>query len=262
MIQIVFILFFSLNLINNNDWVFQKKLNLNIESIEIDNLQNIYTLKNTTVSKYDKKGNFLSEYSNSQYGNITSCDISDPMRILLFYEEYNQVIFLDNELAEISSPIMLDDLNQGQVKLACSSEQSGFWIYSQQNQELLHYNTDLHLINKSQRLSSVIVENIEPNFLIEKNNKLYLNIPGYGIMLFNIYGNYMKTIPIKELDDFQVKNQKIIFNTENCLVQFNIALIDYDTLCFNLEKSTYDIKTERDIAIILDENGLSIYNYE
>ena len=152
MIPFIFILFFSLSLIGNNDWVFQRKLNLNIESIEIDNLQNIYTIKNTTVSKYDKKGNYLAEYSNSHYGHIASCDVSDPMRIILFYEEFNQLIFLDNELAEISSPIILDDLNQGQINLACCSEQNGFWIYSQQNQELLHYNKDLYLVNKSQRL--------------------------------------------------------------------------------------------------------------
>ncbi len=259
MIRFLIIVILLFNVHTDKQWILTKTLNVKGGNITIDNLQNIYIISDNTLLKYDKHGNYLSEYSNNYSGLITSVDVSDPMRILIFYEEFNQIIFLDNNLSEIGSPILLDDLNYGPIKLASGSEQSGFWIYCVQLQQILHLNKDLKLVNKSPKLSSIITNDLAPNFLLEKNNNVYLNLPNTGILVFNSYGHYLKTLPLKELDDFQINNQKVTFNRNNCIITFNMKLIDYDTLCINESDSIIDIKVEQDISIVKNKEEILIY---
>lgn len=51
---------------------------------------------------YIKKNNTqLWQYKNLSLGKITKIDLQNPLKIVLFYEGFNSVILLDNQLNEI-----------------------------------------------------------------------------------------------------------------------------------------------------------------
>jgi len=82
--------------------------------------------------------------------------------------------------------------------------------------------------------------NIQPNFLIEHNGKLYLNSPNDGILIFDIYGSYLKTIPLKNLESFQVQYPYIFYTLNKKFYSFhlltfeNIEITDISEDCSNI----------------------------
>jgi len=64
-----------------------------------DHLGQFYMFDDKQITKYDQKGNRVCSYSNNQLGSISHADVSDPLRIMLFYRDFNKLVFLDKNLA-------------------------------------------------------------------------------------------------------------------------------------------------------------------
>ena len=61
-----------------------------------DNLGNGYVYDLNTIIKYSPNGDSIGTYSNNRLGNITSIDVTNPYKILVFYADYSIIVFLDN----------------------------------------------------------------------------------------------------------------------------------------------------------------------
>jgi len=69
----------------------------------------------------------------------------------------------------------------------------------------------LQINERSGNLQQVTGYTPEPNYMLERDNFLYLNDPATGILIFDKYGSYYKTVPVKGLASFQVFNRKLIY---------------------------------------------------
>ena len=58
-----------------------------------------YSIKNNIFYKTSSRE--ILEYKNISLGKITNIDLQNPLKIILFYENFNFVIVLDNKLNEI-----------------------------------------------------------------------------------------------------------------------------------------------------------------
>ena len=77
--------------------------NGNIISFKVDKLNNIYTIdKKAELIKYDHKGTRLYTYTDKTLGPIDHLDVSNPLKLLAFYRDYQSLIFLDNTLSVTS----------------------------------------------------------------------------------------------------------------------------------------------------------------
>ena len=63
-----------------------------------DNFGHEYFIKDNVFCK--KTGNVVLEYKNLSLGKITRADIRNPLQIMLFYENFNTAVLLDNQLNE------------------------------------------------------------------------------------------------------------------------------------------------------------------
>lgn len=220
-----------------------------------DNLGNAYLVKGPVLRKFDAKGIFQKEFSNKNFGSISSADAGNPLRPVLFYRDFNRVIFLDNTLSQNGDAVQLDALGFPLTTLAASSHDNGLWIYDQQNFELIRFNRNLQIEQRTGNLSQVLgVDSLQPNFLLEKDNRLFLNNPSTGILVFDIFGTYSKTIGIKGLKQFQVSEDRIFWYAQD--MQF----VDIRTLeqggRGNSENETIDqLMSQPDISVVRRENG-------
>jgi hypothetical protein len=98
-----------------------------------DNQSNLYIVKANELTKYDKKGKLLYKYSNKNFGNIDFVDASNMLRLLVFYKNFSQIVFLDNTLSLNGESVSLDKIGFQQTQLVCSSHNNGLWLYDQQN---------------------------------------------------------------------------------------------------------------------------------
>lgn len=177
-----------------------------------DNLGNAYLINGPTIRKFDSHGIFQKEFSNKNFGAVSSVDATNALRIVLFYRDFNRVIFLDNTMSQNGDPVQLEALGFPLATLAAYSHDNGLWIYDQQNFELIRFNRSLQIEQRTGNLSQVLgIDSLQPDFILEKDNRLFLHNPSTGIMIFDIFGTYSKTIPVKDLKNFQVEDDNIIW---------------------------------------------------
>ena len=188
-----------------------KSIETQADFFTTDNQSNVYTVKANVLSKFDKTGKLLYKYSNKNFGSISFVDASNMLKILVFYKSYLTIVFLDNTLSQNGEPISFDKLGFLQTQLVCSSNNSSLWIYDQQNLQLVRLDQNLTPTQQTGNLSVLLGINLQPDALIEYDNKVYLNNPVTGILIFDIYGTYYKTIPVKDAKQFQPFNGRVFY---------------------------------------------------
>ncbi len=186
----------------------------------IDGFANVYVLHVDEIKKFNTQGNFQKTFSNKRYGTIQSIDVTNPLKVLVYYRDFQQVLFLDNQLSPTSNIISLENLGYEQASLVCTSLNNSFWLYDKQNNELVRFDSELKSLLKTGNLKRILNMDIKPNFMREHGNYLYLNCPDEGILMFDIYGTYYKTIPVKNLSEFSVINGNIFYFQKQVLKEY------------------------------------------
>jgi hypothetical protein len=191
-----------------------------------DNLGNIYTVKEDEMLKYNASGKFLMRYSNLKLGNITTVDAVNPLKILLYYRDFQTIVFLDDQLTANSENISLEALGHEQTDLVCASVNNSFWIYDKQNNELTRFNESSKKVASTGNLKQVLRREMNPNYMREYNNYLYLNCPETGIYVFDIFGAFSKIISIKGLKQFQVNEDIVYYKKDSGICSYNHKLFE------------------------------------
>ena len=196
------------------DTVFSLKTN--VELVRSDNLGNLYLIQNEKIMKLSPQGDTLFVSSNKLSGQITEMDVSFALKPLLFYQDQNMVSILDNTLSPQGENILLDDFSIFQPLSVCNSFSGNtIWIYNQDNFELIKLNSENGIEFRSGNLIQLTGLDMNITGMIEYKNKLYINNPEYGIMVFDIFGTYLKLIPVKHADHFQPIDELISYKKGN-----------------------------------------------
>lgn len=191
-----------------------------------DNLGNAYLVNEDELVKYLASGKFFARYSNLKLGAITSVDATNPLKLLLYYRDFQQVVFLDNQLSKNSEAVSLEQLGYEQTDLVCAAANNGFWLYNKQNNELIRFDENLKKIAFTGNLKQVLQHEFNPNFMLEHNGYLFLNCPASGIYVFDIFGAFSRVIAIKNLSQFQVNENIIYYQKDSAFCSYNFKLFD------------------------------------
>ncbi len=204
-------------------------LNIRAQKIAIDNIGNIYSINDFLITKY-LTNKQIKTFSIKTLGTLHHIDVTNGLRVLLYFKDFQKILFLDSQLSQNGDPIELSNLELEQTSLVGSSFNNGFWIYNQANNELLRFNQNMEITIKSGNIKRLLNIDIQPNFMVEHNGKLYLNSPNIGILLFDIYGAYLKTIPITQLTSFQIQYPYIFYAYADKFYSYNINTFETHTI--------------------------------
>ncbi len=258
--KLFFILFlFICGAFRTSDYTPVKTISSSASFITTDNLGNLYMIVNNELRKYDSDGNLLKTFSDKSHGSLASIDVSDPLKILLFYHDFRQVVFLDNMLSIKNDALLIDDLEILQPLLVCSSYDNGFWIYDQQDFQLIRFDKNLQKSYESGNISQLTGIEIKPNFLAETRGNVYLNDPENGIIIFDKYGTYAKTLPIKNLSSFQIIDDNILYSTDTSLIRYNFKTFEQQSMSLPV-KNIINARYEKGRLYIQDSNSVKIYS--
>lgn len=259
--HILYFIFYISHLYTNENLGLIKKIEVPSENFTTDNLGNIYVTQENELKKYDSNGELLYTFSNNNYGNIETIDVSNSLRVLVFYADFNSIIFLDNTLSPITDFILLEEIDIFEPKLLCSSVQNGFWIFENTNNQLIHF-TENYKKNNSIRIN-LFEKSFEPNFILERNNQIYINYPDTGIVVYSNLCNFQKIIQIKNLINFQITEENLLYfdTLKQAITVYNFKqenLFDIDIP--RKEKKT-NARIEQDRLYFLIGNLLYIYRF-
>jgi len=257
----ILMLFFQANIEKPINFVWIQDVTIKSDYILTDQLGNIFSISNNSITRISFTENSNISYSNTQLGKIFSADVSDPFRLILFYKDFNKVLFLNNQLAELRSAIDLNDLGYLNVLAVGASSRGGFWIYENDLGQLIYFDKSLVIAQKSSLLLDLIDNSpdLENAQIIEKNDFVYLGIPKQGIFLFDIYGTFLKKYPLNDISNFQVIGQNIVYFSNNELKVYNTQTFETENNKLPVEKIV-DGKVEGLKVFLLLDDRISIYS--
>lgn len=222
-----------------------------------DNLGNAYVIQGNEILKYLPNGKLFNRYSNMMRGNITSVDATNPLKLLLFYRDFSKIQFLDNQLSE-NHLISLQDLGLEQSTLVCISFDNGFWVYDQISFSLIRFNQAFDKTQEVRNINQNIGYEPQPNFLHESGDWVYLNNPETGILVFDIFGTYFKTIPLKNLNDFQIAGENLLYFREGKLLSYNLKTLAEGEVQLPSDEIKM-LRVEKEKLMILTKESLKVY---
>ncbi|WP_173966544.1 hypothetical protein [Flavobacterium collinsii] len=179
-----------------------------------------YQIKNNVFSK--TKGKEVFEYKNVSLGTITKVDLQNPLKIVLFYEDFNTAVLLDNQLNKITD--INFSLNNTPIIVSAigMSTQNQLWIYNTLNQQIGLFD---YLNNEYKTVSTPLTETIK--YYQTDFNTFYWIDKKNNWFSCTIFG---KTTALGKVPDFDaieiVNNHQYIFSKANLLYFKDITTPD------------------------------------
>lgn len=227
-----------------------------------DKLQNIYLASpQNEVVKYDKTGKAIFRYNNNRLGDLTLIDASNPFKIGLFYPELGNLIFLDRTMTQ-TGDFRLFDFNLIQIDAIALAADNNIWIYDKLDFALKKIDQNGALVFESGDLSLTLDEPISPNFLIEREQQIYVNDPNIGILVFDVFGQYEKTLEFKNLETFQILDGRLLFFQNGQLQAFNLqSLLMQEVKLPEGVGKDVEVLVQKNRLYVLENGELRIFEF-
>ncbi|MBR5984329.1 MAG: hypothetical protein IK025_11505 [Bacteroidales bacterium] len=191
--------------------------------VEVDRLGNIYLVRNNTVAKYDAEMNFICAYDNYPAGSMSSLDVSNPFKVIVFYSEFNKLIYLDSKLAELLSPLMLDDAGLYNIKVVCSSSFGGFWVFDGQNSCVRRVTTNLEVSQQGTNIYDRLGD-ADVVAMRESINYLFLLTDDGKVLILDKFGNFYRAFEIDgECSDICIENDILYYSSNGVIIAYDVA---------------------------------------
>ncbi|MGB1039621.1 MAG: hypothetical protein ACPGVD_01960 [Flavobacteriales bacterium] len=200
------------------------KTDNSVSFLSQDKLGNIYQISDMKITKYSTILDTIVTNSIFSSGTISSLDTRNPLQLMLFYKQQQEIVLLDNTLSE-TNKIALAFFEW--IDLACmSNRDNAFWLYSKTTQSLIKTNNQGKVVSRFKNIAQLVKKDIDPTQLIEYNNQVYLFDHNEGLFIFDLYGNYVKRIQLKNAENVKFFKEKVFFRVENSVFSYNLFSFD------------------------------------
>jgi hypothetical protein len=166
----------------------------------VDYIGNYYVQNNNELWMFNRADTVFRKFSIISLSDVTNIDASNALKIQLYYKELGKIIYIDNNVSDFTQSISLNDFDLAQSTLVCASYDNGFWTYLPGTMSLFRYDQNLHRVVNIESIGRFFqLDMMEPTFMKEYSNTLYMFIPDYGLLLFDVFGAYIRTIALRDL---------------------------------------------------------------
>lgn len=166
-----------------------------------------------SMNKSDKK-----TYFDSQLGKLEAAIVTNPLQIILFYKDFNTLVFLDNQLNEttrIEGNKSENNLIFDKIGLA---QKNNFWFYEPNVQKIGLYNFK----NDTFKFISTFLD--QPIlFATSFYNNYYWITTDYNLYVISVYGKITALGKVPDFDKFQLlTDTEFLFSKDNLLYHYNL----------------------------------------
>lgn len=252
---IVLISYFSINAQEIAAPLFSK-IPLKAETfVGVDEFQSVYYINNNILYKKSKTKIF--SYSNFSLGKITTVNIQNPFKLILFYQDFNAVMIVDNNLNELTEKIdFTEETLFNNVLYVTGSSQNNIWLYADDNKLHLYDYKTLSEQTQTQPLT-FYEEDYIPKTIISTYKNVWI-LSNAGVLQFNEYGNFIDTFEKAGIDSiYPFKKNYIFSQSESFFYQKEKATIP---ITLNHSHLIKDVSVNNAYISIYD--GEFIYQYE
>jgi hypothetical protein len=240
------------------EWKLAYSLPMKMNQAKLDQLNNIYTIHKGEVLKLDSYGKELNRYSNKLIGDDVHIDITNPMKVLLYSPDQMQLFTLDSRLGEMNETINFFRDGYEQISLVATSHSNGMWLYDPINFVLIRLDDKLNEDRRSLNIAQLLRLQLYPTDVIEVNDKVYLTDPAHGVFVFDIFGNYVKKVPIKGIEHLVINDGRMFFIEDQTLKTFRFVDSSIQEVPVDLGSVDF-VWLNRNRIVSLNPKGINIY---
>ena len=193
-----------------------------IAGAAMDNLDNLYIVSsNGQVRKFNSSGDSTGLYNQVRnFGQLSSIDVSNPLKLLLFYKDFSTIVTLDRYLSPIST-IDLKRFSILQPVAVGLSYDNNIWVYDEYDHKLKKIDEQGNNLMETADFRSVFNQTISPQKIINDNGLVYLADTLNGVFVFDNYGSFQKKIPLVNWQSIAISKSNIISTSNEWIIVYN-----------------------------------------
>jgi hypothetical protein len=240
----------------------QKKISGNFTQVYADNLLNIYTVNaSNQIKKYNSKGDSVAVYNNlTQYGNISSVDVTNGLKVIVYCKDFGIVNILDRFLRPINT-INLRQQNILQASAVILSYDGFIWVFDEVDFKIKKIDEKGKVLVETPDCRIVFPQFKAPVKIIDTDGILYLYEPSTGFLVFDYYGAFKQQLSYTNWQQVQVNNGYISGINNHKIYYQQPKLLQ--SMVYNLPSfidNGMQILRINNQCIVLQSNGVYIYN--
>lgn len=223
----------------------------------IDRLNNIYTVdENGNVNKFDKEGNVSLQYSPQQLADISLIEAWNPLKVFIYYQDFQEFVFLDRFLTASSRFSTRGYGNY--IGLATISADNNVWCIDYADFTLKKYDVNLNQLILNSPLSLTLnQDSYDIRFMREYQNLLFVADYESGVYIFDNIGNFLRRIDLKEVEYFNFNKNELYSCIGNEIISTDIY--NLQTRVFHLDEMVKFAFFYNDQMTTLSESMLKRY---
>lgn len=244
-------------------FLFKKSITGIFSDFTIDNLGNLYLVnQNGQVKKLNAAGDSLAVFNNvRQYGKIYQMDVSNPLKLLLYFKDFGTILILDRFL-NTRGTIDLRRQQLFQVKAIGQSYDNNIWVFDELENKLKRIGEDGRILDQSTDFRLLFDSTPSPQFIVDQNRQLYLYDSLKGVYLFDYYGAFKNRILLRGWSEFTVISNVLYGRDAGMLYKYEPGSLNLQQYVIpqNMREAK-KIKITRENLYLLRDDRLEIFTY-
>jgi len=233
-------------------------ITLPVEFIQSDHFGNLYVVKDFRITLFDQNGKQLFVFEDYSSGTISHIDVTDPMKIIVYYKDFMVVRLLDKTLSELSS-FRLNNSGFDMVETIAHTRDRKFWIYNQSDFKLKKIDETGKIFNESELFNILFSESIAPTKIIEYEGVVYVNDPKNGMYVFDQFGTFIRKIPIKGIQQFQLIQEKLIYFDGSMLNSYDLKFSSQQEMALPSKEGLLGASLQKNLLFLHTKNKVAFY---
>ncbi len=195
-------------------------------SFEVDVYGNMFVVTaGNQFKKISPIGDSISVFNDvKRYGNPSLIDVSNPLKILLYYKNFATAVFLDR-LLTLRGSLNFRTSGIFAAKAVATSYDNQIWLFDEQDFTLKKIDELGKLLLSSNDLRNQIGVTPFASTIIDRENVVYVYDINQGFFLFDYYGAYKKTIAVTGWENVNVSGTVLYGFKEGKLCVYNSATL-------------------------------------
>jgi len=229
-----------------------------------DVLGNLYTISTENqLKKTGPSGDSVGVFNDVRsHGRLTSIDVSNPLKVILFYRDFRTIVVLDRFLNPVNT-IDLRQQNIFQVKAVCTSYDNNLWVFDEQESKLKKVAEDGRILSETTDLRQALDEVPTPVALFDQDGFVYAYDPARGMFVFDYYGAFKGKQPLIQWKDVQVIGKTVLGRLDGKFVTYESGSLDVkETPLPPALRDAERIRLMRQGIYVLEPEGVRLYSIQ
>lgn len=262
---ILIFFFLGKTVLAQSDSLFQlvKTYPFEVSDAVLDNLDNLYIITpQDQLKKYNANGDSIGVFNGvRRFGKLCSVDVSNPMKLLLFYKDFSTIVILDRMLS-VRATIDLRQNNVLQASAIGASYDNKIWVFDSYESKLKKLDEQGVLLQETPDFRTLFEQQVMPHQILDRDGLVYLYDSTKGLYVFDDYGTFKRKLPVTNWKSVVIAGKNVLGTSSYGVSSF--STITFMEKRFSFPKNFfpyYRYSLSQNKLIALGRDSVSVFSY-